>query len=507
MATTSSTHDELQLLGEITTHFSPNRTVTGAPARPGDRLSLACQPNGDIRIAIDGHQPLGRLSRRLNWLSPLLQSGFIHVEASIPASRQPSIPASPQPSDPDTCHVSRPASRRLPLTLTVYLRAKGRAIFEPQPIQSPAQALHEIVRRAYQDLEHHPEPAIAHEVVRSLQLLARRDLLPETRLLLALLPGVARELQSARGVRSMAELRQLLKLVQLGDPLHWRGVGLYPLSWPEHRPSPYTLLGAALARQEAFVDEISDHGSVPELFVVNRSDRPILIPEGEVLVGAKQNRVVNVTVLVPPKASLVLPVSCVEQGRWRYDSRGFHAAASAPPSLRSKKTRSVQRNRELHGTAASDQAEVWQEVARHLRDKRVHSATSSLADGYAARATQLDEFQRHFPLPNGTSGALIVRAGRVASLELFDSADTLSALWPRLSQAYFFDALDWPLAAPANPNSEPVERFLDHLAAHARPRVAIGLGDELEINGTNIIGSALIYDSRLCHLAAFTDMQ
>lgn len=503
MATTSSPHDDLQLLGEITTHFLPNRTVTSAPAHPDDRLSLTCQPGGDIRIAIDGREPFGRLSRRMNWLSPLLQSGFIHVEASIPASRQPRDPTAPQSCDPLTCL----PSRRLPLTLTVYLRAKGRAIFEPQPVQSPAQALHEIVRRAYQDLEHHHEPAIVHEVVRSLQLLARRDLLPETRLLLALLPGVARELQSARGVRSMAELRQLLKLVQLGDPLHWRGVGLYPLSWPEHRPSPYTLLGEALARHETLVDEISDHGSVPELLVVNRSDRPILIPEGEVLVGAKQNRVVNVTVLVPPKASLVLPVSCVEQGRWRYDRRGFHAAASAPPSLRLKKIRSVQRNRELHGTAASDQAEVWQEVARHLRDKRVHSATSSLADGYAARARQLDEFQRHFPLPNGTSGLLIVRAGRVASLELFDSPDTLSALWPRLSQAYFFDAIEWPIATPANPDTEPVERFLDHLAAHARPRVAIGLGDELEINSTSIIGSALIYDSQLCHLAAFTDMQ
>jgi len=37
---------------------------------------------------------------------------------------------------------------------------------------------------------------------------------------------------------------------------------------------------------------------VPELRLVNRAERPVLIVEGEELVGAKQNRVVNVTKLV-----------------------------------------------------------------------------------------------------------------------------------------------------------------------------------------------------------------
>jgi hypothetical protein len=64
-------------------------------------------------------------------------------------------------------------------------------------------------------------------------------------------------------------------------------------------------------------------GSVPNLAVRNDGDTPVLLLHGEELIGAKQNRVVNVTMLVPAKTVLKIPVSCVEQGRWHFRSRKF----------------------------------------------------------------------------------------------------------------------------------------------------------------------------------------
>jgi hypothetical protein len=55
-----------------------------------------------------------------------------------------------------------------------------------------------------------------------------------------------------------------------------------------------------------------------------------LIVEGEELLGAKQNRIVNATFLVAGKTEIVIPVSCVEQRRWRYDSESFASAAVTP---------------------------------------------------------------------------------------------------------------------------------------------------------------------------------
>jgi hypothetical protein len=47
----------------------------------------------------------------------------------------------------------------------------------------------------------------------------------------------------------------------------------------------------------------------------------VLIVDGEELVGAKQNRVVNLTILVPAQQTVVIPVTCVEQGRWHHVSQ------------------------------------------------------------------------------------------------------------------------------------------------------------------------------------------
>ena len=59
---------------------------------------------------------------------------------------------------------------------------------------------------------------------------------------------------------------------------------------------------------------------MPDLKVINKSEVMVLILDGEELVGAKQNRIVNTTILIPAKETVLIPVSCVEQGRWSYDT-------------------------------------------------------------------------------------------------------------------------------------------------------------------------------------------
>ena len=57
-------------------------------------------------------------------------------------------------------------------------------------------------------------------------------------------------------------------------------------------------------------------GSVPDLLVENRGDVRVLFLEGEELIGAKQNRILNTSVLVAAHTKVKIPVSCVERGRW-----------------------------------------------------------------------------------------------------------------------------------------------------------------------------------------------
>ena len=115
----------------------------------------------------------------------------------------------------------------------------------------------------------------------------------------------------------MQHLSAFLSSLSLGSSQSVAGLTVFPLL---RQPAPepwYDTLTEAVAARTARVTEVSDAGRVPELQVVNDSPRHVLIVDGEELVGAKQNRIVNLTILVPPKTSLTIPVSCVEAGRWR----------------------------------------------------------------------------------------------------------------------------------------------------------------------------------------------
>ncbi|MFO7598242.1 MAG: DUF6569 family protein [Candidatus Desulfacyla sp.] len=94
-----------------------------------------------------------------------------------------------------------------------------------------------------------------------------------------------------------------------------KNLALYPLLSAYSAAVEYLLLDEALSGGLIEVVEVSGGGSVPELKVVNKSVKLVLILDGEELVGAKPNRIVNTTILVGRNSTLVIPVSCVEHGR------------------------------------------------------------------------------------------------------------------------------------------------------------------------------------------------
>ena len=85
-------------------------------------------------------------------------------------------------------------------------------------------------------------------------------------------------------------------------------------------------LTLAEAADRGRIAEVDDEGSMLELRVANLGDLPLLLLDGEQLVGAKQNRILNMTVLAAAPSEVTIPVSCVERGRWGYRAR--HSAPS-----------------------------------------------------------------------------------------------------------------------------------------------------------------------------------
>ena len=161
---------------------------------------------------------------------------------------------------------------------------------------------------------------------------------------------------------------------QLGDPVEHRGIVITPL-FPARDPvAAYITLDEALPRGLA-ITEMSDAGSVPELAVINPLDETVLLYDGEELVGAKQNRILNVSVLVGAGAKLPIPVSCVEQGRWNRSSVDFDAATHISHAhLRRRKAEMLAAQPLARGVA---QSEVWSEIGEKQERMSVASPTGA----------------------------------------------------------------------------------------------------------------------------------
>lgn len=91
---------------------------------------------------------------------------------------------------------------------------------------------------------------------------------------------------------------------------------IFGLRWPEGNGLDYMTLDEALLDKVLDVTEINEGGKVPSISVVNRSERMVFLMAGELLVGCKQDRVLNSSTMVPSKSEMTIPLACVEVGRW-----------------------------------------------------------------------------------------------------------------------------------------------------------------------------------------------
>jgi hypothetical protein len=305
-------------------------------------------------------------------------------------------------------------------------------------------------------------------------------------------------------------IAQALASVTLGSPVLHRSLAMFPLTdaGDEAADPFYLTLDAALAAGQTDVTEVSEQGSVPELRVVNRAPQPVFILDGEELVGAKQNRVVNLSILVPAHATLTIPVSCVEAGRWRARTRGFSAAPRTQYAAgRAKRVMQVSVSLRTSGRRESDQAEVWADIADKSSRLDARSATGAMEEIFARHAAFTDDAVEAFRPCAHQRGAVFLIGGRVAAMDLFDRASTLTRLLPKLVRSVAIDALDSP--EESAPVALPLRtRIAEHflaLVSGCSQQVcdAVGVGQDIRLETHHVAGAALAVDGEVVHLAAF----
>ncbi len=303
----------------------------------------------------------------------------------------------------------------------------------------------------------------------------------------------------------MSIIQTTIEAAQVGEETTFKNLTMFPLVIDGTVERDYLTLDEALADGTAKVTEVSASGSVPELQFLNEGDRPVLLLDGEELVGAKQNRVLNLSILAPAHKAITIPVSCVEQGRWSNSSAEFHSEDRVQFSRgRSAKAASVSMSMASGGSRRSNQGEVWQNISEKSTRMGVSSETGSMSDIYKDRKRLMEESVGSFQSIDHQIGAIFGIDGAIAGIDLFDNADTFSKLMPKLIRSYALDALETSAETEKSTPETEVQRFIKILSTvDAREFPAIGLGIDLRLSGHMISGGALTNDGRIIHLGAF----
>jgi ARG/rhodanese/phosphatase superfamily protein len=306
----------------------------------------------------------------------------------------------------------------------------------------------------------------------------------------------------------------ILDQIDVGSPIVVQNLMMFPLiardGVDDSHTVDYLTLDEAIAKGLTEITEVSESGRVPELRVVNRGKHPTLIVDGEELLGAKQNRVVNLTILVPAESELTIPVSCVEAGRWRARSRAFTAAPRTQYATgRAKRMAQVTRSIVGRGDRTADQAEVWSDIAAMCLRMDSSSSTAAMEQIFTDHAPMVETYVSGLtPIP-GQRGAVFAIDERIVGFDLFDRVSTFRKLLPKLVRSYAIDAIDKALGVQVEPPILPRERlvagYLAAVAAAPRQRAkAVGLGDDVRVAGNGLLAAALVVDECVVHLSGFT---
>lgn len=302
------------------------------------------------------------------------------------------------------------------------------------------------------------------------------------------------------------DIKKYLESLDFGELQHFKNMAVLPLMTELDDSPEYLTLKQALDQHVLVIGEVSQEGRVPELKVTNKSDTPVLLLDGEELTGAKQNRVLNTTILLEENSETVIPVSCTEQGRWSYKSREFTESGTVMmPRIRKMKSQTVSESLDESREYRSDQGTVWTSIHELSEQTGVHSRTAAMRDVYEAKEKDLDEYLGTFTCLPHQKGLLTLIDEEVVGFDFLSLDRAYHLLHPKLVKSYAMEALMQKEPKKGEPSIDTARDFLKKAGQCKEKKYkSVGKGDDYRFEDKRLVGSALKAQKKVIHMAFFS---
>jgi hypothetical protein len=243
----------------------------------------------------------------------------------------------------------------------------------------------------------------------------------------------------------------------VGAPVVHGNLAVYPvtLAGGGEKLGEVLTLDEAMAGGDFKITEMEEGAEVNTLQVVNNTGKHVILLAGEIVRGAKQDRIISHDVVIPPGVKTGVDAFCVEAGRWTEVSDEFaYNKEIAPASIR--------------GTAQGhkDQGMVWAEVSTVNADLGAATATDTLTASYDAAAFRAEaaEYEKAFAAAAAgpdVVGVIVVTADGRAG-DVFANHELFAKVWPRLLTSYAMDGVTAGELA-ATPSTAEMQAYLSQL--------------------------------------------
>ncbi len=288
-----------------------------------------------------------------------------------------------------------------------------------------------------------------------------------------------------------------LKNIQISNFIEYKNLRIYPLNLKaEQNKENYITLDEAMENNWIKVKE-SGEGIVNFVKVKNNSDNLILLLTSEIITGAKQDRMIENDVLLPPYSKWIqISVYCVEHGRWNGISEEFKSSKYSAPS-------------KIRQSAKIDESQqvIWSNITERLKAEKIISPTENLKASLEDKKLQnkitaYEEKLANIPaLSKSTIGVIVTTSNQIMCLDLFANNRLLNKYWSKLLKSYIMDSIN---SKKSTVSIGEVKKFFQDINNSEFSSIGTpGLGQLYKIKSNNGKGSLLEYNNSLIHMDFF----
>ena len=283
----------------------------------------------------------------------------------------------------------------------------------------------------------------------------------------------------------------------LGEPVVYKNVAVVPLTsttQDQQRGTEYVTLAEATKNDWIEIIEKPGNETVSELTVRYTGPRPLLLLAGELLLGGKQDRVVAKDFVIEPSATVVVPVFCVEPGRWSGSTLSFRSSGTQVPVSVKKRV------------LMQDQGEVWAGTGEFNSMAGLSLGRSTVDAGLSSRRVVeftkagRDRLKAAIAGDGSTVGVIFVIDGKIRSMEIFSSHRVLDASFDSILGGILAEAAVSDSEDAGLPSRDALQAFLAEALEAQTLASASGIPTDgiVEISGySRSVGGAAFFGAQL----------